>query len=134
MHLINSILAAALFCTPIWTESGSIQVDEVNLATVTGSPCFSHRSDLSVGKLIYFKGQATLNGAEPQAGAHLHNGDILNTSVDGFVAVELNNGTRLSIQPATHFSVVCAVNASNSDEHRSPVEMNIPHLSGAVRG
>lgn len=129
-NVINTVLAATFFCTPALTESGSIQIQETSLSTLAGSRCYTHQPDLSVGKVIYHKGQTTLNGSVPKAGTYLQNGDVLNTASDGFIALELSNGVRLSVQPATHLNVVCTAKASETNA----ATMHIPHLSGAVRG
>lgn len=132
-NLINVVLATTLAFTPLWTSSGSIQIHEEVLSTVSDSSCYAFQPDLSVGKLIYYKGEATVNGAEPKAGAYLQNGDILNTALDGFVALELSDGTVLSIQPATRLSLVCNKSTTIAKQ-KEPVNVGMPYLSGAVRG
>ena len=132
-NLVNVFLATAIACTPLWTDSGEIQVHEADLSAVTDSPCYTHQPDLSVGKLVYYKGKATVNGAVPKAGTYLRNGDVLNTSLDGFAALELRDGTVLSIQPATQLSLVCNPKTTIA-KNKAPVKVGMPYLSGAVRG
>ena len=132
-NLANTILATAIACTPLWTDSSEIQIHDADLSALTDSTCYSHQPDLSVGKLVYYKGKATVNGAEPKAGTYLRNGDVLNTSQDGFAALELRDGTVLSIQPATHLSLVCNAKTTIA-KRKASVKVGIPYLSGAVRG
>lgn len=134
-NLVNAILVTAMACTPLWTDSGEeeIQVHEADLSVVTDSPCYSHQPDLLVGKLVYYKGKATVNGTEPKAGSYLHYGDVLNTSLDGFAALELRDGTVLSIQPATQLSLVCNPKTTVA-KNKASFKVGMPYMSGAVRG
>jgi hypothetical protein len=99
--------AVVLSLLPARFHADSYLLAETELSAVTKAVCQSAQPDLTVGNAVFVKGQAGLNGARLQPGARLHQGDVISTTVDGYVAIELLNSEVVTVQPGTLLRVDC---------------------------
>ena len=132
IKLFQAILALAMLCSPVWLHSGTMSVFETRLSELAGLSCQMRQPDLSVGMVIYVKGQAAINGIESAVGTPLRSGDAITTGADGFVAVMLGDGKRISVQPLSHLRINCTTEMTADTD--SNYKIGQAYMSGAVRG
>ena len=132
IKLFQAILALAMLCSPVWLHSGTVSIYEPRLSELAGLSCHLRQPDLSLGKVIYVKGQAAINGNESVAGTPLRSGDAITTGADGFVAVMLGDGKRISVQPLSHLRVNCITEMAADTV--SDYKIGQAYMSGAIRG
>ena len=103
-----------------------------------GLPCSARQPDLSVGAVVYVKGEASLNGDVPlERRASLRHGDQIETANDGFVAIELHDGNLVRIGPSSTVITQCNTASSeavNSAADEEPYDIMGAYMSGGIRG
>ena len=131
--LINLLVFLSVVLVPKWFHADVTMIADTELSAMAGESCAARQPDLSVGVVLFTKGQTGLNGTKLQSGAHIRNGDVLSTAVDGYIAVELGDSKVVTVQPGTLLRVDCASPQSALNAMGS-FTINGAHMHGGMRG
>ena len=103
-----------------------------SLADYVKTDCTGH-DILPIATIIYIKGGVTHRSNQNsrlEKGESIYRGTVVVTDSDGFVAMALNNGETINLQPSTITEFSCAGGISKQAEYK----VELSYLSAAIRG
>ncbi len=102
-------------------------------ASVQGIHCTDNNAGDPIAQVSYLKGSVGSSSDKSdrlQKGNLIYRSNTIRVSSDGFVALFLQNGISVNLQPSTVTSFIC----SSEISHQPNYFMADPYISGATRG